>query len=250
MQSQLDIDLKSHPRVNLQPLMEIHLVEREDVFYKAGRHLAKEVYREVWNTQNLVDGNDYAVIVACKGKIVGNINIQLKKPKSLLKSEIFFGEKHWEDYFQVEDSEIAEISALAIAKDAPTELRRPVMMMLITGVQNICRIRGIKFLATVQHSYLLRILNKSLKLPFYKNTTVTQPVGDIPNDDYWKREKYPAIYYLDILSFEMVNVCYSFLSYLNLSGLQTQFLPRINQSKDLSYASFVRQWHEDTPIKN
>ena len=239
MQSQLDIDLNSHPHVNLQPLMEIHLVEREDVFYKAGRNLAKEVYREVWNTQNLVDGNDYAVIVACKGKVVGNVNIQLKKPKSLLKSEIFFGEKHWEDYFQVEDSEIAEVSSLAIAQDAPTELRRAIMMVLMTGFHNICRIKGIKHLSTVQHNYLLRILNKSLKMPFYKNQIVTQPTGNLPNDDYWNRGTYPSIYYVDVLSTEMMNVCYNFLSYLNLSGIQTSFCPRIQTQKNLSYANFI-----------
>ncbi len=70
-----------------------------------------------------------------------------------------------------------------------------------------------KHLATVQHNYLLRILSKSLHLPLYKNQIVREPIGDLPNDDYWNREKYPAIYYLDILSFEMVNVCYSFLSH-------------------------------------
>ncbi len=248
MQSQLDLSLNSN--VSLQPLIETHIVEREDVFYQAGRNLAIEVYREVWNTQNLSDGNDYGVIVSCKGQILGNINIQLRKTNGFLKSEHFFGEKHWESYFQAEDFEIAEISALAISKDTPTELRRPIMMMLITGVQNMCRIKGIKSLTTVQHNYLLRILNKSLHLPFYKNTVVKKPNGDIPDDDYWRRDKYPSIYYLDILSFEMVNVCYTFLSYLNLSGIQTQFLPRVKQSRDLSYASFVQQWNQDSKINS
>lgn len=243
MHSQIDLSINSNPHVNLQPLMETHLVEREDVFYKAGRNLAKDVYKEVWNTQNLVDGNDYAVIISCQGQVLGNINIQLKKPSSLLKSEHFFGEKHWETYFQAESSEIAEISALAIAQDAPTDLRRPVMMMLITGVQNICRIKGIKYLATVQHNYLLRILSKSLHLPFYKNQVVKEPVGNLPNDNYWNRGKYPAIYYLDILSFDMVNVCYSFLSYLNLSGIQTAFYPRV-KAEALSYSAFNKVYNE------
>ena len=250
MQSQLDLSLNSNPNISSQHLIETHLVEREDVFYKSGRNLARDVYREVWNTQNLIDGNDYGVIVSRNGQILGNINIQLKKPKSLLKSESFFGEKHWENYFLVEDSEIAEVSALVIAQDAPTELRRPVMMMLITGLQNICRIKGIKHLATVQHNYLLRILSKSLHLPLYKNQIVREPIGNLPNDDYWNREKYPAIYYLDILGFEMVNVCYSFLSYLNLLGIQTQFFPRIQQENNLNYATFVKQWNQDIQVFN
>ena len=228
------------PQLNAQTSIETHIVERGDIYYTKGRNLAKAVYNKVWNTENLVDGNDYAVVVACDGKVLGNINLQLKHNERPLKSEIFFDESHWESYFEITDSQIAEVSALAISDEAPANLRRPIMMMLIAGIQNLCRIKGITKVATVQHDYLIRILTKSLQLPFLKNEVLTIPTATVPDDDYWKRGKSPALYYLDIISFEVMNVCYSFLNYLNFSGIQTTFLPRIKVDEQPSYAVFRR----------
>ena len=253
MQNQLSVNQVSvgqDYQLNLQTSLKIHLVEREDVFYTKGRNLAKAVYKEVWNTENLVDGNDYGIVVVQDGKVLGNTNIQLRKPGKKLKSEIFFGEHHWQDYFEADDFEVGEISAFSIAQDAPTELRRPIMMMLLTGMQTICRIKGIGRLATVQHPYLFRILHKSLHLPLYKNQEVTQPIGNLPNDNYWKKSKPPSIYYLDILGSQMINISYSFLSYLNMLGIETNFLPRIQEKKDLSYSSFVKQWNQHIELSN
>ncbi|MDJ0743390.1 MAG: hypothetical protein QNJ32_08510 [Xenococcaceae cyanobacterium MO_167.B27] len=251
-ESQLELENFSMQKIQpeSQPVMETHLVDRGDIFYTKGRNLAKEVYRDVWNTSKLIDGNDFGVIVTCNGEVLGNANIQLKGTDKLLKSEVFFGAKHWQSYFTVADSEIAEISALAIAQNAAEELRRPIMMMLITGIQNICRIQGIKYISTVQHSYLLRILRKSLGLPFFQNQVVNQPQANVPDDNYWNRGKLPAIYYLEPLSIDVVNACYSFFSYLNFSGIQTKFFPRIKQTSKLSYATFVKQWHQDSQINN
>ena len=244
MQKQLNLSstsVSNDPQLNIQTSLETHLVEREDIFYTKGRNLAKTVYKEVWNTENLVDGNDYGIVVACNGKVLGNANIQLKKPGKLLKSEKFFGESHWEDYFEVSDFEIAEISALAVSQDAPAEMRRPIMMMLIVGIQNICRMTGVKQIATVQHDYLIRILTKSLKLPFFRNQTIEQPQSaDLPDDDYWRRVKPPALYYLDPLGNEGVQACYSFLNYLHMSGTQTSFYPRLKHNQKLSYAAFCK----------
>ena len=244
MQKQLNlspISVNSDSQVNLQTLIETHIVEREDIFYTKGRNLAKAVYKDVWNTESLVDGNDYGIVVAFNGKVLGNANIQLKKPGKLLKSEAFFGESHWQDYFEASDFEIAEISALAVSQDAPAEMRRPIMMMLITGIQNLCRIKGIKKIATVQHDYLIRILTKSLKLPFFRNQTIQEPqTTNLPDDDYWKRVKPPALYYLDPLGNEGIQACYSFLNYLNMSGTQTSFYPRLKHNQKLSYAAFCK----------
>ena len=247
MQEQLSIgsvSVNSDPQLqlNTQTSIETHIVERGDIYYTKGRNLAKAVYKEVWNTKNLVDGNDYAIVVACNGEVLGNVNIQLKHPGKLLKSEIFFGESHWESYFDVSSSEIAEISALAISQEAPTNLRRPIMMMLITGIQNLCRIKQISKVATVQHDYLIRILTKSLKLPFFKNCKVDMPTESIPNDDYWKRTKAPALYYLETMQSSIMETCYSFLSYLNFSGIQTTFLPRVKTEKQPSYAAFRKEF--------
>ena len=241
MQKQLNlssVSVNSHSQTVSHASIETHLVEREDIFYTKGRNLAKAVYKDVWNTESLVDGNDYGIVVACNGEILGNANIQLKKPEKQLKSESFFGESHWDDYFEAKVSEIAEISALAVSQDAPAEMRRPIMMMLITGIQNLCRIKGIQKIATVQHDYLARILIKSLHLPFFKNQEVKEPKSSVPNDDYWKRVKPPALYYLDPLGNEVTQACYSFLNYLSMSGTQTSFYPRLKHNQKVSYASF------------
>ena len=245
MQKQLNlspVSVSNDSQLISQVRIETHLVEREDIFYTKGRNLAKAVYKDVWNTENLIDGNDYGIVVACNGEVLGNANIQLKKPGKLLKSESFFGKSHWQDYFDVLDSEIAEISALAVAQDAPAELRRPIMMMLITGIQNLCRIKGIHKIATVQHDYLARILTKSLHLPFFRNQGVKDPKSSIPNDDYWKRVKPPALYYLEPLKIEVIEACYSFLSYLNVAGMQTSFYPRVKPDEQQSYAAFSKNW--------
>lgn len=234
----IGLNFQQNPQVSI----ETHIVEREDIFYTKGRNLAKAVYKDVWKTENLVDGNDYGIVVVCNGKVLGNANIQIKKPEKALKSEKFFGASHWKNYFQVSNSEIAEISALAVSQDAPSELRRPVMMMLITGLQNLCRIKGIKQLATVQHGYLVRILTKSLHLPFYKNEVVNEPLADVPDDNYWKRVSSPAIYYLEPLSINVIEACYSFLSYMNVAGVQTAFYPRVKVDSKPSYAAFSKSW--------
>ena len=247
MQKQLTlspVNVNSEPQVNLQTSIDTHIVEREDIFYTKGRNLAKAVYKEVWKTENLVDGNDYGIVVVCDGKVLGNANIQLKKSGKLLKSEAFFGESHWVDYFETSDSEIAEISALAVSQDAPAEMRRPIMMMLITGIQNLCRIKGINRIATVQHDYLVRILTKSLHLPFFKNQKVKEPTSIIPNDDYWKRVKPPALYYLEPLKVDVIEACYSFLSYLNVVGIRTSFNSRVKTNERLSYSAFSKSWFE------
>lgn len=245
MQKQLNlssVSVNTHYQTVSQASIETHLVEREDIFYTKGRNLAKAVYKDVWNTENLVDGNDYGIVVAYNGEVLGNANIQLKKPGKLLKSETFFGESHWDAYFEARVSEIAEISALAVSQDAPADMRRPIMMMLITGIQNLCRIKGIKMIATVQHDYLARILTKSLHLPFFKNQAVKEPKSSVPNDDYWKRVKPPSLYYLEPLSLDVVDTCYSFLSYLNVSGIQTSFYPRVKSAQSMSYATFSKSW--------
>jgi hypothetical protein len=244
MQKQLNlssVNVNSHYQTVSHASIETHLVEREDIFYTKGRNLAKTVYKDVWNTEDLVDGNDYGIVVACNGEILGNANIQLKKPEKPLKSETFFGESHWNDYFEASNSEIAEISALVVSQDAPAEMRRPIMMMLIVGIQNICRIKGIKMIATVQHDYLIRILTKSLKLPFFQNQVIQEPKSSkLPNDNYWKRVKPPALYYLDPLGNEGTQACYSFLNYLSMTGTQTALYPRLKHNQKVSYASFCK----------
>jgi hypothetical protein len=229
--------------------MEVHLVDKNDIFYKKGRILAEEVYRQVWNTEHLIDGNDYAIVVSHNGSVVGNMNLQLRAEKKLLKSELFFGQEHWQEYFQGSPSNVAELSALALSQNLPNEVRRPIMMMLILGIQTLCRLKKITFLVTVQHEYLIRILTQSLDLPFVRNEMIKTPQGELPNDDYWKRKEPPKIYYLEPNGSETIDTCASFFCYLNVAGIQTSFLPRVQKS-DLSFSAFRKNWDIDRATHN
>ena len=202
-------------------LIEVCVVHKGDEFYNQGRKLAENVYRQVWGTENLLDGNDYGVVVVQNGKILGNLNIQFKSSRGLLKSEVFFNEKHWQGYSNAHYSEVAEISALAIAQDAPKELRRSIMKMLIMVMINFCRQKGIKFLVTVQHDYLIRILSKSLYLPFFMNNDISKPQGNVPCDGYWKREKSPRLYYLSPNNIQTINACASYLNHLPTARIES-----------------------------
>ncbi|MGB5596094.1 MAG: hypothetical protein WBM32_20995 [Crocosphaera sp.] len=238
---------------SLPSSMEVHLVDKNDIFYKKGRVLAEDIYRTVWNTENLIDGNDYGVVVMHNNDIVGNMNLQVKQNGKSLKSEIFFGEKHWQPYWGdfVTSTNIAEVSALAIDDDIAKEIRRPVMMMLILGMQNLCRLQNIEYLVTIQHEFLIRILRKTLDLPFWRNESVTIPKENLPKDDYWNRHQHPGLYYLEPLSFAVTDACYSFLSYLTSSGIQTSLIPRPNLTHgEKTYNQFRRSWKNKALVKS
>ncbi|OKH23732.1 hypothetical protein NIES593_08685 [Hydrococcus rivularis NIES-593] len=234
---------------SLTDKVEIHLVDKNDIFYKKGRLLAEEVYRKVWNTEHLIDGNDYAVVVSRQGSVVGNMNVQLRSEQKSLKSETFFGREHWQDYFFGAPTNVAELSALALDQELPSEIRRPIMMMLILGTQILSRALDIQFYVTIQHEFLMRILTKSLQLPFFRNENLTRPQGKLPSDNYWNREELPRLYYLDTKDGNAINTCASFFCYLHVSGIQTTFLPRIKKN-NMSFSAFRKNWYLEQAIFN
>ena len=228
----------------MSSLLKVHLARKGDELYLRGRNVAENVYRQIWGTENLIDGNDYGVIVSQNGKVLGNLNIQLKRSGELLKSELFFGQKHWQNYTDVHYSETAEISALAIAQDAPKQLRRPTMMTLILGIHLICCLQNINFLVTVQHDYLIRILSKSLRLPFFRNEIKKIPQGKVPHDNYWIREKLPRLYYLAPNSIQTINACASYLNHLPMARIESSPFAEI-RAECLSYSTFPQNWNRE-----
>jgi hypothetical protein len=228
------------------PLIEVHIVDRNDLLYAKGRTLAKQVYRQVWETENLIDNNDYGIVISTQGSVIGNINVQIRKANSLLKSEVFFGQEHWHHYFQTDPTAVAEISGLAIAEDLASDLRRPVMMLLIFGMYMLYRPLGVKYAVTIQHKFLMRILTKSLFLNFFRNEIITSPQEEkIPDDCYWNRAEPPQLYYIASDTLEVAESCYSFFFYLNMIGLRTTFFPRALKTSNLSYASFWESFQQD-----
>jgi hypothetical protein len=177
----------------------VYLVNKGDFLYKKGRILAEDVYREVWNTEKLVDGNDYGIVIANENQIVGNANIQMKTHSNLLKSEVFFQEKHWANYIEAYPLEVAEMSGLAVHRSLDLGTRQLVMMLLFTGVNLLCSECNIQFLVSIQRRALSRMLTKKMKLPFFLNEAIEQPSQELPRDKYWDGGEIPRLYYLETM---------------------------------------------------
>jgi hypothetical protein len=238
MKTELDLlRQKSQQLQNSASALEVHVVDKNDIFYTRGRYLAKSVYKNKWNTANLIDHNDYGVVIVSQGRIIANMNIQIGSIDKLLNSEKFFVKEHWKHYFDVPAYQTLELSGLSIPQDVDSELRTSLLMILSLSAYNIARSLGIKVCTTVQLQMLIRILTRRLHLPFFASEFVTDIKGNVPNDDYWNRMESPKIYYLDIVDSKTVEIFNLFFCYLNSQGINTTFLPRFHQ-KQMSFSSF------------
>jgi hypothetical protein len=209
--------------VLLSNLLRIEIVPKNHPFYQQGRNLSQLMYRKIWQTENLIDDNDYAIVVFARNLVIANVNVQLKRPHILLKSEKFFHPQHWQNYLSVAESEIAEISGLAIEDRISSSLSRPVLMTLVLGLKILLSALELRAYTTIQHKFLIRILIKSLKLPFFINEMVTNPTIEVPNDNYWNMNEPPRIYYLDGLNSEAISACNSYWDFFERAKLKVLF---------------------------
>jgi len=221
--------------------MEIHLVNQNDIFYKKGRILASDVYHQVWKTEKLIDDNHYGIVVTHQGKVVGNVNIQLRLENQPVKSEKFFGEKHWQYSCDISEDSIVEMSGLSIGQDVPPELRQPIMMLLLFSTYTLARSMGRTFCVTIQRKALYRILTKHLHLPIFPNKTITDTQGEVPDDTYWHGSEKPQLYYIDGTSAETIEAMNSYFFYLTSIGISTKFHSRFD-SDSTSYAQFRKSF--------
>jgi hypothetical protein len=242
MKNELEISRQEsqHPN-NPAAALEIHVVDKNDIFYPRGRLLARSVYKHKWKTENLVDSNDYGIVIISEGRVIANMNIQMGSSRPL-KSEKFFSQKHWKHYFDVPREEMVEISGLSIDQNVDSDLRYPLIMLLSLTAYNLTRSLGVKVWTTVQLKVLNRILTKRLHLPFFTNEFVRDIQGQVPNDNYWNGVDMPKLYYLDLASPATIDIFNSFFSYLNLLGIKTSFLPRYTKTSYPSFSSFRQTW--------
>lgn len=218
-------------------LLEVHLVDQHDHYYHRGRALACLVYKEVWGTENLIDSNDYGVIVLFGGKVVGNANIQVRTEHQILKSEKFFTVEHWQPYASIPYYQVAELSALSLISKLSPEIKQLVMMLLIFGTYVLGRSIGKTFCVTIQRKALYRIISKHLHIPFYKNELVRDIQWDIPKDRYWQGKELPRLYYLNLIAPETIESIDACFVYLNSLGFKTKFYPRFQEPLP-GYAKF------------
>jgi hypothetical protein len=244
MKSDLDfLRLESQDIQHSTAALEVHIVDKSDIFYTKGRYLARNVYKNKWNTDNLIDNNDYGIVIAAKGRVIANMNIQVGSENRQLNSEKFFAKEHWKNYFEVPAHQTIELSGLSIPQDVDNDLRVALLMILSLSAYNIARSLGIKVCITVQLQMLIRILTRRLHLPFFPSEFVTEIRGSVPNDDYWNRIESPKIYYLDMVDGKTVELYNLFFCYLNHQGINATFFPRFNQ-KQMTFTSFRNKMME------
>jgi hypothetical protein len=242
MKNELELSIQESKQLhNPATALEIHVVDKNDIFYPKGRSLARSVYKHKWKTENLLDSNDYGIVIVSEGRVIANMNIQMGGTQPL-KSEKFFSKKHWDHYFDITREQTVEISGLSIDQSVDSELRYPLIMLLSLTAYNLTRSLGIKVWTTVQLKVLNRILTKRLHLPFFTNEFITDIQGQVPNDNYWNGMDMPKLYYLDLTNTNTTETFNSFFSYLNLLGIQTTFLPRYTKKGFSSFSSFRQTW--------
>lgn len=228
----------SHEASFSQVSFQVYLVRKEDIYYQKGRVLAQQVYNSVWNTEYLVDNNDYAVVVEYNNRIVGNMNIQLRREDNQIKSEIFFQPEHWQHYFDIPATKTVEISGLAIAEDTPSEIRQSVLMLLLHGGFIMTKSLGIRCWSTIQHKMLYLLITRRLGLPFLANEKIIHPSPNVPNDDYWQGSKRPGIYYLNLDDYQTSHIFNLFFCHLMMDN-NVKFLSRF-QPNSVHFTSFCK----------
>lgn len=200
------------------------------------------------NLINIPDQNDYGIVIFWKNDLVGNINIQLKQPNRLLTSESFFGEQHWQPYFQANNFQITEISAYTLSKKMPMLLRQGTIIALSLSVITLLNILGVNFITTIQHQWFYQVLNKALKLPFFENEIIQKNQNNIAEHYYWQNKESAKIYYLNLADSETIKTYSSFFCYLNYLGVKTNFVPafKLTNSIEHTYANFRQHvWQLD-----
>lgn len=224
-----------------QDTFRIFLVHKGDNYYEDGRKIATNAYCKAWQTENLDDENDFGVVIYVSDRPAANINLQLKKETNLIKSEKFYSPEHWFSSFQLKKG-IAELSALAIEGFVPFKQRPSIFKALILGVQSLCHAHSIQLLATIQHRATIKLFADGLGLKLIKNQTAKINQANIPNDNYWRRSKFPpALYYLSPADIENQAKCANFFSELQLVQEQTIFVNRLKPTILAGNSTFKNQ---------
>lgn len=220
------------PEIQIDAPLTVNFVDRNHPLYKQGRDLAEIRYHHRWQTDDLPDRNDLAIVITLGEEVVGNVNLAIGKPDRLLQSELFFGKEHWQEKLGVcQKNQIAEVSALATSTDEKSNFNKSILKLLVLALQILCTILEIKYLTTIQHKALIQTLHGRYKLPFIENEEAQIITKNIPQDCYWSNENLPKLYYLEPLSEEVRLIVYGFLVDLNLMGIDTSYKTSFDRHK-------------------
>ncbi|CAE21752.1 hypothetical protein PMT_1577 [Prochlorococcus marinus str. MIT 9313] len=213
--------------------------------FMKGQSVAQKMYNKAWNTESYLSKGAYAVVIFMRKNgewnPIANLNCALKNSNNKLPCEQIFGERNCEAAGVEDETQIAEICGLAIDDATPTEMRRAVLMMLSMGLQSIAMHTKIRWVLTVQHEFLIRILKESLGLPFMKTASEVDKKVSLPKDEYWSRNVMPRLYLLDSHHQATRAACESYFYYLSSLNITLQIRNSVGITHQ-SYSGFKRQW--------
>ena len=217
-----------------------------------GEKVAQHMYRKAWKTRAYASKGTYAVVVSKlhpngDSTPLANVNFMPRDLNNRLPSESIFGERNWECHGLDGAQGIAEICGLAIDDATPPEMRRAVLMMMSMGLQSIALHTKTRWLVTIQHAFLIRILRQFLGLPFVASSLPIRCDAELPRDEYWSRDVMPRLYLLDTHDRATRLACETFFYYLSSLGMTLQITNRISAAAS-SYSGFLREWESRSLI--
>ncbi len=190
-----------------------------DSFF-SGRSLAKEMYSKKWSTKNMCDDYDIG-IVAFYGDIpIGNINIQLKKKRTYIPSERYFEPGLYPEFMNVENNKIGELCGLAISDNLHRIPREYVLGGLILNAHLAAMQNSISVFATVQKKQLINKLINEYNYPFFESKGANLKCDNMPDDNYWKHEGAPSLYYINLYDIDTINASFHLLTQLTESNIK------------------------------
>ena len=221
------------PRPNLSLVID----QSGSTAFDDGRHLAKAMYRKMWNTRSMSDDYDLCIVAYAGSQPAGNMNLQLRRHRDHLPSEHYFNVRHWLEFRQAHDHEVGEICGLAISDATTPRTRRIILGGLILGIQLAAMHARLSVVATIQRARLINRAITAYKYPFRRAQTATKNPAALPQDRYWQSGTGPGLYFVDARAPQTLNA--STMLFSQLSDLKIGFINNLSERP----ASFLRFPH-------
>lgn len=191
----------------------LRLVRSSERLFWSGRTLVRRAYAAAWATapESMGDDYDFAVLICDHDEVLGNLNIKRRTADTLLPSETYFRQRHWEGQCEVDAGKVAELCSLAVCASLSNRERILVFNGLILGTHLLGMQEDIRVYATVQRTALINTLTRLLKYPFIASQIQDVSGAGIPDDKYWTTAPMPQLYYLvhgastDTASFKLLH---------------------------------------------
>ncbi|WP_211826498.1 hypothetical protein [Kistimonas asteriae] len=131
------------------------------------------------------------------GATIGNVNVVIRHPQTLLPSESFYYSEHWVNAGFSPADTVCELTGLSVS----SAVRRADREYIIAGILSFAVMaamdREISLVSTVQRKRLIDKLENKYRYQFTHNTIASLYKSEkTPDDGYWKSSASPGIFYM------------------------------------------------------